>query len=221
MYLGSDDGLKSFHVNNHSVCLKPNSQSVITMQFIPLKLAMRHCSVVLSNPNLGDIVCSVTGVVNKPIPLLPETVHQHRCTVVNSETRTLHLSATTDVDFIEDIIIHDCNIALENALLEVSKWELDERDVRRSLLTESLHYAALSRGFSQLHVTDFLEISKTGSEETIVFSIEKSGDRHFNIPSQVNVPTSGACKHYFSKCNQKYDIHNKQPYVLPLWPSFK
>lgn len=194
-HVGSDDGLKSFHANNRSICLKPNSRSVITMQFIPLKLAVRNCFVVLSNPNLGDIVCSVSGLVNKPVPILPETVHQHCCTLVNPETSTLHLSTTTNVDFEEDIIIHDCNVALETALLELSKWELDECHIRRSLLTESLHYAALSHGFSQLHVADFLEISTTGSEETIVFSIEKSGDdRHFTMPSQVNVPTSGACK---------------------------
>lgn len=161
------------------------------MQFVPLKLATRHCSVVLSNSELGDVVFSVTAFVNKPVPILPETKRQHRSTVVNSETRTLHLNTTSNLDFKEDIIIRNCNVSLENALLELSKWELDENDAKRSLLTESLHYAALSHGFSKLHVSDFLEISKSGSEETIVFSVERSDDRHFNMPTQVKVPTSG------------------------------
>jgi hypothetical protein len=183
--------LKFFHANDHFVFLKPNSRSTIRMQFVPLKQTARHCSVVLSNSELGDMVFSVTGSVNKPLPILPETVQQHHYTVVNSETRTLHLSAIANSDFKEDIIIRNCNVSLENALLELSKWELDENTTKRNLLRESLHYAALSHGFSKLHVNDFLEISTTGPDEVIVFSVEGSDSKHFRIPHQVNVPISG------------------------------
>lgn len=161
------------------------------MKFVPLKLSPRHCSVVLANSDLGDIVLSVTAFVNKPVPILPEALQQHHSTVVDLETRTLHLNTASNLEVEENIIIRNCNISLENALLEVSKWELDEQDVKRTLLAESLHYAALSYGFTKLHLNDFLEIWNSGPEETIVFSVESSNQKQFTMPKQVNVPTAG------------------------------
>lgn len=147
---------------------------------------------VLSNLELGDVVFSVTASVNKPIPMLPESLLKHQSAMVNLETRTLHLITAPNIELLQDITLWSCNFPLENALLEISKWELNEHDLKRRLLTESLHYAALSSGVSKLHINDFLEVCSTGSTETIVFSVEGSDDKHFTLPSQVNVPTTSA-----------------------------
>lgn len=186
---GSDDELKLFHSKDELIDLDPGSLTVITIQFVPLKLVARHCSVVLSNPDLGDVVLSITARVNKPLPTLPETLHSHHSTIVNSETRTLHLNTTATSTLREDIVIRNSNLALEKALLEISKWELSDSDLKRRLLTESLHYAALSSGVSKLQIDDFLRICQDESEESVAFTIEGSDDKHFILPNLVNVPT--------------------------------
>lgn len=179
---GSDDGLNLFHSNESSVCLDPNTPTVITVYFIPLKLTPRHCSIVLSSPDHGDIVISVTALVNNPLPTLPELLHPCRSTIVNVEARTIHFNTTSNLHVEENVIIHSSNVSLENALLEISKWELSDSDLKRRVLTESLHYKALSSGIT----LDFLELS---GNEAIVFTIEGSDNEHFVFPDQVTVPT--------------------------------
>ena len=188
-HTGSDDGLILFHSNNESIDLDPDSSTVISIQFVPLKLNSRHCSIVLTNPELGDVVLSIIALVNKPLPMLPETLHHHHSTVMNSETNTLHLNTTVNSNVEEEIVMHISNSSLENALLEICKWEIGDNDLKRRLLAASLHYATLSSGVYKLQVNDFLEISQDGAEETVVFTIESS-NKHFILPDHVNIPTA-------------------------------
>ena len=182
-FSGSDDGLNLFHSSESSVCLDPDTPTVFTVHFIPLKLTPRHCSIVLSSPDHGDMVISVTALVNNPLPTLPELLHPCQSTVVDVEARTLHFNTTSNLHVEVNIIIHSPNVSLENAILEISKWELSESDLKRRTLTESLHYKALSSGIT----LDFLELS---GDEAIAFTIEGSDSEHFSFPDQVTVPTS-------------------------------
>lgn len=195
MYVGTDDGFELFHSDKELINLDHGSSSDITIQFVPLKLNTRHCCVVLSDKGVGDIVFSITGVVNKPLPLLPETLHSNHFTVVNSETRTLHLSATANSTVNESLIIRNPNLSLENALLEITKWKMNENDLKRRLLTESLRYAALSNGVSSLQQKNFLD---TCNETALIFNVEGSDNTHFIFPGHVKVPIviTGICNKY-------------------------
>ena len=189
MYVGTDDGFELFHFNNEQISLDHGCSKDITMRFVPLKETTRHCFVVFSDKDVGDIVYSITAIVNKPLPTIPETLCSQNSTVVNSETRTLHLHTSTSSIVKESIIIRNTNLLLEDALLELSKWELSKGDAKRQLLTESLNYAAFITGISNLCSNNFLELCHDDSGEVMIFSIEGSDDTHFSFPDHVKVPT--------------------------------
>ena len=170
------------------ITLDPGSSHSITVCFVPLKLQGRHCCVVASSKELGDVVFSITAIVNSPIPLLPETLRSNHYTFINSDTRTLHLSATTETILKESIVIHNSNLSLENALLEISKSKLTDTYVKSRLLTESLHYAALSNGVANPQQMAFLETCNEADTELLLFRIEGSDDQHFIFPDHIKVP---------------------------------
>lgn len=177
-----------FHSDKEVITLGHESSTDITIKFVPLKLKARHCCVVLSDEEVGDLVYSISATVNKPLPLLPEILHHKHCTFLNSETRTLHLNTRANSPLSESIIICSTNLFLEKALIEISKWKLN---FRKRFLTESLHYAALSNGVSNPHHKKFLNTCTNESdEEVLVFKIENSDSVHFIIPDQVIVPTT-------------------------------
>ena len=188
--LGSDDGLNFFHCNDSVVEIDSDVSTAITIQFIPLKQMGRYCSVVLSNSEFGDLVLSICASVNQPQPTLPEIMHPNPSTVINMESRTLHLNATTNLAVKENIVIQNSNVSLEKALLEISKWGLCEDDSKNQLVMESLHYAALACGISKLHIGNCLNVSSNKFEEAVVFTVNGSDNKHFIFPEQVSVPTS-------------------------------
>ncbi len=187
IFLGSDDGINLFHCYDNFVDLDPDVPSMITVQFVPLKYKPRHCSLVLSNDVIGDIVFSILASVNKPVPTLPETLHRHPRTIVNPSTRTLHINAYSDTTVKEDVVIINSNKAFENALLEISKWELTEDELKWRVLSDSPHYAALLSSVNKLQLKDYAEIHNYGDNERIPFAIEGSDSKHFSFPHQLLV----------------------------------
>ena len=170
--------------------LESDVSTAITIQFIPLKQIARHCSVVLSNSEFGDLVFSICASVNQPHPTLPEILHPNPSTVVNTESRTIHLNVTTNSAVKENIVIQNSNVSLEKALLEISKWRLCEDNSRNQLLMKSLHFAALACGISELHIGNCLNVSSNKFEEALVFTVNGSDNKHFIFPDKVSVPTS-------------------------------
>ena len=175
--------------------LCPTSSTSVTIQFVPLKPNARHCSVVLSSPHLGDLVLSVCALVDPPQPILPEMLHSNPSTVINVESKTLHLNTTIKSAVKESILIRNSNICLEEALLEISKWGLNERDLKNELLSDSLHYAALAHGISRLDIGNCLNVSSNELEEAVVFTVSGSDNQHFIFPEQVSAPTSTPGNH--------------------------
>ncbi len=188
--IGNDDGLNFFHCDENFVELDPDVSTSLTIQFVPLKLIARHCSVVLSNSDFGDFTLSICASVNQPFPTLPEIIHPNPSTVINMESRTLHLNTTTNSVVKENIVIRNSNVSLEKALLEISKWGLCGDQLKNELLAESLDYAALACGVSKLHIGNCLNVSSNKFEEAVVFTVNGNDNKHFIFPEQVNVPTS-------------------------------
>lgn len=183
--LGSEDDLKLFHCYDNLITVDlDNSAIMITVHFVPLRFHTRHCFLVLSNPQCGDVVISIAAKVNKPLPSLPKPLHCNSSTFINTETRTIHFNTFADaLNFAEDIVLPHSNLLLEAALMEISKWELSENELKIRLLTESLQFATLSSKFSKTHVADCVNISSG----QLVFSIEGDND-HFILPEILDVP---------------------------------
>lgn len=185
-----------FHCDECRISLDPDTATVLTIQFIPLKFNDRHCSIILSNPTQGDIVLSLIAHVKKPLPVLPQTLYRDHHTTINQESKTLHLNSFSGQSLTEEIIIQNSNLAFENALLEISKWKLSEEELKWHSLTKSLKYATLSNCVSKLGLGECVNIHDDGAHKYILFSIEESNDHQFLFPREVRVPTNVKGEYY-------------------------
>lgn len=177
--------------------LEPGHTVVLTLKFLPLKLEPRHCAIVLKNKELGDIILSVYATVKHPKPIVPECKCLNSSTVVNTQTRTLHLKAHAGQRMDEEIIIHSNNVAFENAMLEISKWDMSSVELKRRILSKSLKYAALSTAIDTLGMDEESKEHKhqlLEGCERIVFSVEGSDTKHFQFPKEVSLSASNKGK---------------------------
>lgn len=178
----SDDQMHMFELTNQNkIFLEPGHTTSLSLKFVPLKLMPRHCAIILKNKKLGDIVLSVYVTVSLPNPSVPETRYLNSSTVVNTQTRTLHLKAHAGQIIEEEIIISSNNVAFENALLEISKWNMSQLETKQRIVSESFKYAILSTANMVLGRDD----DQLEGHENIVFSVEGSDNKYFSFPTEI------------------------------------
>ena len=189
------------------VHLEPGDPKSIVMKFVPLKRESRRCFIVLSNIELGDLVLSVSASVKHPQPILPQSNCLSSFTIVNPQTKTLHLKVHAGQSVEEEIVINSSNIAFENAILEISKWEMSGEELRRRQLTESLRYAALTTAIATLGLDNKVKTYKddqSGESEVLFFSVHGSDMEHFSLPEEIAVPANNNgnnyCEGYMHTC---------------------
>lgn len=172
--------------NQDKIFLEPGYTISLILKFVPLKLMPRHCAITLKNKKLGDIVLSVYATVSLPKPSIPESRYLNSSTVVNSQTRTLHLKAHTGQTIEEDIIISTNNVALDNALLEISKWSMTQTEIKQRSVSESFKHVILSTAKVVLQGRDDeLQNHQLEDQDKIVYSIGGSDNKHFCFPGEV------------------------------------
>lgn len=171
--------------NQSKIFLEPGYATSFVLKFVPLKLMPRHCAISLKNKELGDIVLSVYATVSLPEPSIPESRYLNSSTVVNTQTRTLHLKAHAGQPIEEEIIISSNNVALENALLEISKWDMSQVEIKQRAVSESFKYAILSTAKMILGRGDELQNHQLEGQKETVYSIEGSDSEHFCFPGEV------------------------------------
>jgi hypothetical protein len=171
--------------NHNKIFLEPGYTTSLALKFVPLKLMPRHCAIILKNKKLGDIVLSIYATVSLPKPSIPESRYLNSSTVVNSQTRTLHLKAHAGQTIEEEIIISSNNVALENALLEISKWNMSQMEIKQRTVAESFKHAILSTAKMVLGRDDNLENHQLEGQDKIVYSIDGSDNEHFCFPGEV------------------------------------
>lgn len=172
--------------NQDKVFLEPGHTISLVLKFVPLKLMPRHCAITLKNKKLGDIVLSVYATVSLPKPSIPESRYLNSSTVVNSQTRTLHLKAHAGQTVKEEIIISTNNVALDNALLEISKWSMTQTEIKQRIVSESFKHVILSTAKMVLQGRDDdLQNHQLEDQDKIVYSIDGSDNKHFCFPGEV------------------------------------
>ena len=171
--------------NQNKIFLERGYTTSLALKFVPLKLMPRHCAITLKNKKLGDVVLSVYATVSLPKPSVPESRYLNSSTVVNTQTRTLHLKAHAGQTIEEEIIISSNNVAFENALLEISKWNMSQMEIKQRIVSESFKYAILSTAKVVLGSNDVLQNNQLEGQEKIVYTIEGSDDKHFCFPGEV------------------------------------
>ena len=185
--LGTQDEVKLFHHDTSSTNFGSANSTSLTLQFVGIMMGVRQCFVLLSSPEQPDFVFSATVEVKQPLPILPSVTCYDHHTCVNTETKTLNLSTYTGHAVHEDITVYPSNNAFENALIQMTKWDLDERESRQLILTGSLKYATLSSELSASSVGDI----KRDSDGCMVFTVEGSDTQHFSLPPVVTVSVNG------------------------------
>ena len=172
-----------------TVHLEAGCSTVLVLKFVPLKLLPRLCAVILKNKELGDFVVSVYATVKLPQPIVPESPCLNSSTMVNTQTRTLHLKTHAGQSIDEEIIIQKNNVAFENAILEISKWDTSNLDTKHQAVVESFKYAIKSKAFATLGIHHGSKMAKNqpseGSGRT--FSIQGNDSQHFQYPEEVSL----------------------------------
>ena len=179
-----------FNPQTGQVYLEPGNPATVMLTFVPLKLEPRHCAVVLRNADLGEIVISVKATVKLPFPTLPQTSGVDSRFFTNRDTQTLHLKAYAGETVKENLILSGRNASLEAAMLEICQWGMDEVELKRRMLTNSLNHAALTTAMGCLGLE-----KKTMSAadnihdglDKLVFRVEGNSD-NFELPKSIAVP---------------------------------
>ena len=187
--------------------LEPGSSAVLILKFVPLTQKPRHCAVILKNKELGDIILSVFATVKDPTPIVPETRFLNSSTVVNSQTRTLHLKAYAGQTVEEEIIIDQNNVAFENAMHEICKWDMSPLEIKQRHLSESFKYAMLSTAIAALGMDSKPSTCKDWlpeGRERITFSVEGSDNEHFTHPEEISLPVNSGGKYWMQ---MRYSNH--------------
>ena len=185
--------MKLFHTATTSVTMNEKEADIIMVDFIPLTMQSRQCCLVLSNPNLGDVVILINATVALPLPILPVSNHLLSSTHVNKVAKTLHLKATVGEVIKEDILIQNSNNAFEAIILELSQWEMRDDERRKRTNTNSLQYASLRKAMEALNLDSSLKthwdkMADRGSDEQH-FTVE-SDSNLFIVPSTISVPAT-------------------------------
>ena len=187
---GSTDKMRVFNPHAHQVYLEPGVPTTLTLTFVPLKMEPRHCSVLLQNEDLGEMIISVRATVKLPFPTLPKTSGNNSQFFVNSDTQTLHLKAYAGETVEEDLILSSENASLESALLEICQWEMSDVELKRRMLTDSLKYAALASAMECLGLEKKV-MTATGTicedVNKLVFRVN-GGNENFQVPESIAVP---------------------------------
>jgi len=181
--------MQLFNPVKSMVHLQPGQPALVRIQFVPLKMEPRYCVVVLSNAELGEVVLSIAATVKLPCPVVPHSQFSNSHTVVNEQTRTIHLKAHAGQTVEEGIMIYSRNVAFEDAMLVISRWGMSDIELKRRHLSESLQYATLSTAVATLGLDDTPKTYKDTSEDAnkLVFSVQ-GGDEYFSLPEVVAVP---------------------------------
>lgn len=198
-FSGSDDQMHMFHLADQSqICLEPRSSAVLVLKFVPLTQKPRHCAVILKNKELGDIILSIYATVKYPTPSVPETRFLNSSTVVNSQTRTLHLKTYAGQTVEEEIIIGQNNAALENAMHEICKWDMSPLEIKQRNLSKSFKYAMLLTAIATLGMDSkpaSFKYHLSQGREGITFSIEGSDNKHFTHPEEISLSVNSGGKY--------------------------
>ncbi len=174
-----------------TVHLVPGRKTQLSIQFVPIKMEPRYCTVVLSNVEIGEIVLSIAALVKLPYPLVPRVTLADPHTIVNEQSRTVHLKAHSGQSIREEIVVPSRNPAFERAVLEISRWGMTETELKHRTLSESLACAALTTAVSMLGLNDqlksYTDNLTPGLSDQIAFKIE-GADEFFSLPEAISVP---------------------------------
>lgn len=172
--------------------MQPGKSIQIQLQFVPVKMEPRHCAVMITNNKIGEIVLSVTAQVKLPYPFVPQSRLLDPHTVINKNTKTVHLKAHAGQKVHEEIVVQSRNGAFEKALLELSKWDMSSAELKRRLLGQSLQHAALSAAVATLGLHDEPKTYRddlTEDSDKLVFAVQ-GGNEYFGLPEVIAVPGS-------------------------------
>ena len=186
--------MQLFNSPVRTVHLEPHQPIPITIQFVPLKMEPRHCAVVLSHHDLGEIVLSITASVKLPYPIVPQSNLLNPHTIVNKQSKTVHLKVHAGQAVEEEVVIASRNPSFEKAVLEISKWGMSPTELKHRVLSESLHYAALSTAIATLRLDKKPMTYKDSlSEEPDCLTFKVNGNNaYFSLPSVISVPQKGS-----------------------------
>ncbi|XP_055022788.1 cilia- and flagella-associated protein 47, partial [Boleophthalmus pectinirostris] len=177
-----------------SVFLKSGQEHALNIDYLPFSLGSRYCCVLLTCPQVGDIVYMMKATADLPQPLtLSAKPSEH----VNSSADTcpLVLSLQCKVGEVcrEVICLPIINMAWEEALAIWGQYTMNDDEHRRRSLTHTLHSSSVRRAIA-LHKLRKQQACLKEPENGIVYNLEVSLPQYFTLPKTVTMPVNESHK---------------------------
>lgn len=185
----SDSSMHMFHCSQQTLVVVSGSgkTNLIKLQVTPLRFTSRQCHVLLSNPQLGDIVVTATVSVSLPSPSLPVSNRIHRSSIMDENSCALYMKVMTGERVKEEIIIESNNPLFDQAALALSKWTMSSEEMRRRELTHTLKYASLRTAMEALELGSSPKSHQQPVGADQVHYKVKSSCELFHVPEMISV----------------------------------
>ncbi|XP_069034828.1 cilia- and flagella-associated protein 47-like isoform X2 [Lepisosteus oculatus] len=214
LYLDSDEGnINEFYCPAKSVFLKAGGSDHLEILYLPFHLGKQYCTIILANEQVGELVYSVTGTGDLPLPSPLEAAPSPHVVRVSSAVRkvsvkpVLCFKCSADSCLEEALRVPLVNVAWERALAtaaqqRMSSVELERRKITATLQSSSVRAAVAARGCATSQVQP---LQPTKPNKTVEYSVEVSMPEHFDIPEKIWLPISG---------ESRVNLHPKTPQTL-------
>ncbi|XP_034145586.1 cilia- and flagella-associated protein 47 [Esox lucius] len=189
---GDDCGVNDFFSTVRSVFLTAGQTDTINMLYLPFRPGTRHCSVLLVNQQVGELVYLVKGTADLPLPSpltmkpSPHIVHMNSATSGGAQPLprvSLRCGMGSTLD--EVVCVPLVNGLWERALATVGE--------QRRSLTHTLDSSSIRAGVATvaLPASQALHVHGPAQSQVVEYSVEVSLPEHFLVPDTVSVPVAG------------------------------
>lgn len=184
--------MRLFHTHNSTITLASNQNSTIDLEYTPLRMHPRQCSIILQSITHGDLVTLVSTSVTLPLPLLPVSPCLLSATLVDKKTKTLHMKTVVGEKIQEQLELCSDNELFDSAVMRICEWEMNHEEKQRRIKTGSMGYASVLAAMNALnldstHKTHWDDLPK--GSDNLHFDVSCNSEL-FKLPQTVSVPAT-------------------------------
>ncbi|KAL1021786.1 hypothetical protein UPYG_G00017930 [Umbra pygmaea] len=190
-------GVDEFFSPISSVCLAAGQTDTIEIHYLPFHPGTRHCTVLLVNQQVGELVYLVKGTADLPPPSpldfkpSPNVVHVNSATSGGADPlagTSLRCGVGCTLD--EVVCVPLVNKLRERALATMGQRRMGPVEKQRRLLTQTLDSSSVRAGVAATKLTTS-QVSGLEWSPVVQYSVEASLPEHFLVPDTISLPVSG------------------------------
>ncbi|XP_077461697.1 cilia- and flagella-associated protein 47-like isoform X1 [Stigmatopora argus] len=179
-----------------SVNLKPGQSDTLILHFLPFSPGTKYCAVLLTCPQLGDMVYMVKATADLPLPSPLRVRHSSNIFAIpgnsvgpGSCVSALRLRCTVGETCEELIRLPLINSSWENSLALWAQHRMSAMELQRRMMTYTLHSSSVRASMAACMLSKKQSQMKDVDDKNgVVYSVDVSLPRYFTVPSTVTMP---------------------------------